>query len=188
MLACRLCDWHLPCTAPHSIAPGNPMAELQRQPRSTVSSTAGCRRGMVVRWVWAKASVWHCATVNWPTDRLGALVVNICSRDCTICPRPSGAGVGGQNISPVSPKQCNQRQDAAGFAVFYLKCVIITDKLNSCPAHLDWEENACYTAKSILLSRFMALSFALYTNKIRSNCRVKCINVLNDVTAKVRTV
>lgn len=114
MLACTLSDRHLPCTAQHSIAPGKPMAKLQRQPSSIGGSTAGLRRGMVVRWVplRAKASVWHCTTVHWPTDRLGALVVNICSRDCTICPRPSGVGGGRQNISPV----------ATGFAVFYEVC------------------------------------------------------------------
>lgn len=94
MLACRLCYWHLPCTVQHSITPGNLMAKLQHQPSSIVGSTAGFKKRMVVRWVplRAKASVWHCATVHWPSDRLGSLVVNICSRDCTICPRPSGAG------------------------------------------------------------------------------------------------
>lgn len=95
MLACRQCDWHLPCTAQHSITPGSPTAKLQRQPSGIVGNTAGVRRGTVVRWVplRAKASVWHCAAVHcsWPKDRLGALVVNICSRDRAICLRPSGA-------------------------------------------------------------------------------------------------
>lgn len=145
MLACGLCDWHLPCTAPRRIAPGNPMAELQRQPRSIVGSAAGCRRGMVVRWVplRAKASVWHCATVHWPTDRQTGspgcqhLLQRLYHLPEAQRGRRGGREAGGtQNISPVSPKQCNQRQDAAGLAVFYLKCVIITDKLNSCSSGL----------------------------------------------------
>lgn len=121
--------------------PGNPTAKLQCQPSSIVGSTAGVRRGVVVRWVplRAKASVWACAAVHcsWPKDRLGGLVVNICSRDCTICPRPSGAGQGGgDRTSLVShQKQCNQRQKATGLAVFYLRSWEV--QINQILAHLE---------------------------------------------------
>lgn len=42
----------------------------------------------------------HC---SWPKDRLWALAVNICSRDCTICPRPQGEHLSSSQTSCRAP-------------------------------------------------------------------------------------
>lgn len=50
------------------------------------------RDGCQVSATLGQASVSQCGAVHcsWPKDRLWALAVNICSRDCTICPAARG--------------------------------------------------------------------------------------------------
>lgn len=107
-LTCRLCEWHVPYTAQHHITHGRPMAELQPQLSSIVSSAAGVRRGMVVRWAPRRAkprprTVLLCIAAGQKTDCEPWLST---SASETV---PSARGPGGI-ISPVSDQLQSPRR------------------------------------------------------------------------------
>lgn len=82
-------------THTHTHTPHPPVADLKPPARSVCCgwcSWSQVRDGCQVSATLGQTSVSlseavHC---SWPRDRLWALAVNICSRDCTICPKPWG--------------------------------------------------------------------------------------------------
>lgn len=103
-----------------------------------------------------------------PKDRLWALVVNICSRDCTICPRlASSPPVSDQLQSP----RCGPEQSWRGreHGQSRTELCFTCGEINSLPAHVD----SCLT---IELQRAKRLKTVFFCTKVNHPCvnRVRC--------------
>lgn len=89
------CEWHFLPTAQRCIAHGRPVAEQQPQLCGVfwplqLESGEGWLSGERHTGPSLMSRCVALCIAGSPNDRLWALAVNICSRDCTICPRARG--------------------------------------------------------------------------------------------------
>lgn len=94
------CEWHFPHTAQHSITQGRPVAEPQPRLCGVCARFGAVHAARESGEGWLSGerhtgpslglAVWRCVLQLAKRQTVWALAVNICSRDCTICPKARG--------------------------------------------------------------------------------------------------
>lgn len=180
MLACRLCDWHLLCTAQHYITPlGIPQPSCSASPAALWVVQLELGEG----WLSGESHfgpkprcgyVLLCTAAGQKTD-WEAWLSTSAPETLPSARDPVGQGGvrgvwGGKSLLS-HLKQRNQKQEAIGFATFLCAITGSSDKPHSCSSGLVRKTDARYTARSVIFPSpvFHLFFFNWCINKMRLN-------------------